>query len=116
MYLPYGSVERRKEREGGDVFGLPQGPVVGGKGSSEGTLAERDDKVDQPQEGEHVEHLEEQDVAVVEVLVAVGVEEAARLCAISRQVARVERLKGDIASALLKTFGSAFFREEPSEM
>lgn len=63
--LPYGSAKRRVQGACRDVGWLPQGPVVRCESSSQGALAQRDGKVDQPEEHEQVTQMQDEDVAVV---------------------------------------------------
>uniref|UniRef100_A0A674MEP6 Uncharacterized protein n=1 Tax=Takifugu rubripes TaxID=31033 RepID=A0A674MEP6_TAKRU len=75
-FIPYGSAKRGVERAGGDVVWLLQGPVIGSKGPSQGALAQRDGKVDQPEKHKQVAEMEHQDIAMVNALPPVEGEHA----------------------------------------
>ena len=56
--LPEAPPHGRQEREGRDVLGLVERPVVGRERPGKRHLAERDDEVHQPEHHEHVEQLQ----------------------------------------------------------
>lgn len=63
--LPERSAKSREEGKGRHVLRLTQSPVIGGKGSGQGYLAQRQHEVGQPEEHEGIEELQAQQGTVV---------------------------------------------------
>lgn len=63
--LPERSAKSREEGKGRHVIWLTQSPVIGGKGSGQGHLAQRQHEVGQPEEHECIEDLQAQKGTVV---------------------------------------------------
>lgn len=63
--LPERSAKSREEGKGRHVIWLTQSPVIGGKGSGQGHLAQRQHEVGQPEEHECIEDLQAQQGTVV---------------------------------------------------
>lgn len=63
--LPERSAKSREEGKGRHVIRLTQSPVIGGKGSGQGHLAQRQHEVGQPEEHECIEDLQAQQGTVV---------------------------------------------------
>lgn len=69
--VPYGSGKRGEHWAGGDVCGLPPGPVIGGESSSDGALSQSNSEINQPEEDQQITELEDEDVAMVQALTPV---------------------------------------------
>lgn len=74
---PEGADEAAGHREGGDVVGFGEGPVVGGKGPRQRALSQGDDEVDAPEESHGIVELQVEEVPQEEALVVVLEEDAA---------------------------------------
>lgn len=84
--LLQGPEESLAEREGGDVSRLAECPVVGGEGPRQCALAQGDDKVEAPEQAQHIVDLQVEHVSLEKTLAVVFNEDT-----LGRGTGQVER-------------------------